>query len=50
MGNMYVVMSKLKDRIYTDNEHIIKFVMRKIVLSLFALMLFFGSNGTTEDT
>lgn len=47
---MYVVMSKLKDRIYTDNEHIIKFVMRKIVLSLFALCCFSASNGTTEDT
>ena len=40
MGNMYVVMSKLKDRIYPDNKHIIKFVMRKIVLSLFALCCF----------
>lgn len=37
---MYVVMSKLKDRIYPDNKHIIKFVMRKIVLSLFALCCF----------
>ena len=40
MGNMYVVMSKLRDRIYPDNKHIIKFVMRKIVLSLFALCCF----------
>jgi hypothetical protein len=39
MGNMYVVMSKLKDRISTDNKHMIKYIkyiMRKIVLSLFA--------------
>ena len=28
---MYVVMSKLKDRIYPDNKHIIKYIMRKIV-------------------
>jgi hypothetical protein len=28
------------DRISTDNKHIIKFVMRKIVLSLFALCCF----------
>ena len=40
MGNMYVVMSKLKDRIYPDNKHIIKYIMRKIVLSLFALCCF----------
>ena len=40
MGNMYVVMSKLKDRIYPDNKHIIKYIMRKIVLSLFALCSF----------
>ena len=45
---MYVVMSKLKDRIYPDNKHIIKFVMRKIII--ICIMLFFGSNGTTEDT
>lgn len=37
---MYVVMSKLKDRIYPDNKHIIKYIMRKIVLSLFALCCF----------
>lgn len=36
MGNMYVVMSKQKDRISTDDKHI----MRKIVLSLFALCCF----------
>ena len=33
MGNMYVVMSKLKDRISTDNKHMIKYIkyiMRKI--------------------
>ena len=29
---MYVVMSKLKDRISTDNKHMIKYIMRKIVL------------------
>ena len=29
MGNMYVVMSKLKDRISTDNKHMIKYIMRK---------------------
>ena len=40
MGNMYVVMSKLKDRISTDNKHMIKYIMRKIVLSLFALCCF----------
>ena len=40
MGNMYVVMSKLKDRISTDNKHMIKSIMRKIVLSLFALCCF----------
>ena len=37
---MYVVMSKLKDRISTDNKHMIKYIMRKIVLSLFALCCF----------
>lgn len=26
MGNMYVVMSKLKDRISTDNKHMIKYI------------------------
>ena len=34
---MYVVMSKLKDRISIDNKHMMKYIMRKIVLSLFAL-------------
>lgn len=40
MGNMYVVMSKLKNIISTDNKHMIKYIMRKIVLSLFALCCF----------
>lgn len=37
---MYVVMSKLKDRISIDNKHMIKYIMRKIVLSLFAVCCF----------
>ena len=30
MGNMYVVMNKSKDRISTENKHMIKYIMRKI--------------------
>lgn len=47
MGNMYVVMSKLKDRIYPDNKHISN---EKDCIIIICIMLFFGSNGTTEDT
>lgn len=37
---MYVVMNKLKNIISIENKHMIKYIMRKIVLSLFALCCF----------
>ena len=46
---MYVVMSKLKDRISIDNKHMMKYNEKDCIITI-CIMLFFGSNGTTEDT